>query len=132
MRTFWTIVNYLFSGLRFRLLVLVVLTCAPLVALTFHTTWEDRRRAISGWRQRSERIVQMAAHYEDRLITEGRRLLLEISISEPVKAFDVVGCKRLLPQFRFGRYVNLSVVGTNGEMVATAKNDEGRLNASEA
>ena len=132
MRTFWAIVNYLFSGLRFRLLVLVVLTCAPLVALTFHTTWEDRRRAITGWRQRSERVAQMAAHDEDRLITEGRRLLLEISISEPVKAFDVAGCKRLLPQFRFGRYVNLSVVGTNGEMIATAKNHEGRLNASEA
>jgi len=59
-RTFWKIVNYLFSGLRFRLLVLVLVTCAPLVALTLHTTWEDRRRAVTGWRQRAERVVGRA------------------------------------------------------------------------
>jgi signal transduction histidine kinase len=132
MRTFWKIANYLFSGLRFRLLVLVVLTCAPLVALTLHTAWEDRRKAVIAWRQRSERVVQLAGHEEDRLITEGRRLLLGISMSDSVKAGDVAGCKRLLPQFSGGRYVNLSVVETNGQVLASAKRGISRLSSTES
>ena len=31
-----------FFGLRFRLLLLVLLTCAPLVALTLHTASQER------------------------------------------------------------------------------------------
>ena len=43
MRTLVVFITKIFSGLRFRLLVLVVLTCAPLVALMLHIAGEDRR-----------------------------------------------------------------------------------------
>jgi len=100
--------------------------------LTLHTSWEDRRKAIIGWRQRSERVVQRAAHEEERLITEARQLLLAIAASEPVKTRDVAGCTNLLPQFNVGRYVNLCVVGTNGQIIASATNEISRVNAAEA
>jgi len=121
MRTLWKIANYLFSGLRFRLLVLVLVTCAPLVAVTLHTSWEDRRKAIVQWRQKSERIARTAAYEDEKLITGGRQLLLSISLSAPVKSSDVAGCEKLLPQFTRDPYVNLCVVGTNGEVIASTR-----------
>jgi hypothetical protein len=39
----------IFLGLRFRLLLLVLLACAPLVALAWHSAWEDRRRQLADW-----------------------------------------------------------------------------------
>src|SRR3954454_11830210 len=104
MRTLLKIVSYLFSGLRFRLLVLVLLTCAPLVALTLHTSWEDRRKAMANWRQRSAAFVQHAAGEEQKLLSDGKSLLHALSESEAVQSGDVEGCKKLLPQFSGGRY----------------------------
>jgi signal transduction histidine kinase len=131
MRTLLKIASYLFSGLRFRLLVLVVLTCAPLVALTLHQAWEDRRRAMAAWQRRSTSVVETAAHEEDKLVSEGRSLLFGISVSEPAKTGDSEACKKLLRQFKVGRYVNLCVVNTNGELLASADEDVSRLNAAE-
>src|SRR5215813_206237 len=48
-------------GLRFRLLLLVVLVCAPLVLLTLHTASEERRRAIANWPQRAQRMAQLVS-----------------------------------------------------------------------
>src|SRR6516164_6263566 len=54
MRSLLRLIRQVFSGLRFRLLLLVLLTCAPLVAFMFHTASEDRRRAMTDWQQRSK------------------------------------------------------------------------------
>ena len=122
MRTLWLIVTYLFSGLRFRLLLLVLITCAPLIALTLHTSWEDRRRAVFNWRQKSDNIVQHAQQEEDRLINEGRQLLMPFSVSEPVKANDQAACRKLLSQFCTGRYQSLAVLNSNAQVIASASN----------
>ncbi len=41
----------MFFGLRFRLLLLVLLACAPLVGLTLHTASKERRREVAAWRR---------------------------------------------------------------------------------
>src|ERR1041385_3647685 len=135
MRTLFKIVAYLFSGLRFRLLVLVILTCAPLVALTLHTAWEDRRRAMANWRQRSVTFVQHSgggsADQEQKLISDARSLLNALSTSKPVVSGNIEGCKQLLPQFSGGRYLNLCVVNADGTLVASANKNIFRLNSVE-
>ena len=47
-------ISQAFFGLRFRLLLLVLLACAPLVALTLHTASRERRRAVAAWSERAQ------------------------------------------------------------------------------
>src|SRR5439155_6485874 len=86
------------SGLRFRLLLLVLLTCAPLVALTLNRAWEDRRRAVANWEQRSQHMTQMAMREEEKLIGETRQLLLAMSESAPVRMGGRRACKKLVDE----------------------------------
>jgi len=112
----------LFSGLRFRLLLLVVLTCAPLVALTLHTAWDDRRRAKTAWSQRSQRMMELANREEEKVIGETRQLLMALAESAPVRAGDRRECKRLVDQLFdcATNYAKLGVLTTNGEVLASA------------
>jgi signal transduction histidine kinase len=128
MRTFGKVVGFVFSGLRFRLLLLVMVACAPLVALTLHTAWEDRRRAIVNWRQRAQRMAQLAGQQQDKMVDYTRGLLLHISDSKPVKAGDRAQCMEILPNFtdRPVKYDNLAIVNTNGEVLASAGEDRSR------
>ena len=60
------IVYRIFSGLRWRLLLLVLLACAPLIGLTLHTASEDRRRLVKEWNQRAQEMMQLATREEGR------------------------------------------------------------------
>src|SRR5438067_2193203 len=78
----------LLSGLRFRLILLVVLACTPLVIVTLHTASEDRRRALANWPQRAQRISQFAARDEQARIIQTRQLLLAVAESAPARALE--------------------------------------------
>src|SRR6266851_3780840 len=91
-------VSRVVSGLRFRLLLLVLLTCAPLITLTLHTAWEDRRRAKAGWEQRSHNLMRLATREEEKLIGETRQLLLAMAESAPARSGNRANCKELLKE----------------------------------
>jgi hypothetical protein len=112
----------MFSELRFRLLLLVVLTCAPLAGLTLHTAWEDRRRAVTDWARRSQELMQLASREEQELIGGTRQLLLAIAESSSVRLGNRRGCKELLGQVlrSYPRYANFGVLQTNGMILASA------------
>src|SRR5438105_10338692 len=115
-------VRRVLCGLRFRLLLLIALACAPLVILMLHTAGEDRRRALAGWGQRSQKISQIARREEREVIGATRQLLLAISESSSVRARDARRCKRWLDELftTYPRYANLGVFTTNGEVLASA------------
>ena len=46
-------------GLRFRLLVLVLAVCAPIVGVTIHTTLEGRQREVADWREHARQLTQV-------------------------------------------------------------------------
>jgi signal transduction histidine kinase len=116
----------LFS-LRFRLLLLVVVACAPLVILTLRNASEDRRRQVANWRQRTQRMANVATREEDKVIGETRQLLLALAESSPVRSGSARGCKRLLDKeyASYPRYANLGVIKTNGEILASAQASAG-------
>lgn len=117
-----SLLTRIFLGLRFRLLLLVLLACAPLVVLAWHTTLEDRRRELANWQQRSARLAQIAKQEEEDLVGETRQLLLAVAESSPVRSNNRRGAKRLLDELfsTYPRYANLSVVQTNGIVLASA------------
>lgn len=114
------IIGQVFSGLRFRLLLLIALVCAPLIVLMLHTADEDRRRAIAGWRQRSQRVLQAARHEEQDVVAGTRQLLLALSESSPVRSLDAARCRRWLAELGtiYPRYATLGVLTTNGTLLA--------------
>ncbi len=111
-----------FSGLRFRLFVLVALACAPLVLLMIHTAGEERRREMSSWEQRSQKLLQIAQREEAEVVGGTRQLLLALAESAPVRTANRQNCKKLLDDLfaSYPRYANLGVVATNGEILASA------------
>src|SRR5437899_4394065 len=114
-------VNQVFSGLRFRLLLMVTIACAPLVSLILHTASDDRRRAMENWQQRSERVLEIARREDEKLIGETRRLLVALAESAPIRNGNRRGSMELVDKLNlYPRYANLGVTGTNGEVLATA------------
>jgi PAS domain S-box-containing protein len=108
--------------LRFRLLLLVLLACAPLVGLTVHTASQERRRDLVAWRERLRQLVQVSRREEENLIGQTRQLLLAMSESSGVRSGSPDACKKSLEEV-FASYpgnVNLGVINTNGEVVASA------------
>jgi signal transduction histidine kinase len=115
-------IGQFFWGLRFRLLLLVLLVCAPLMALILHTAGEDRRRQTSNWRQRCERLGQLLQREEQEIVGGTRQLLLALAESSAVNSGNTRSCKRLLDELfaSYPRYANLGVLTTNGEPLVTA------------
>ncbi len=117
-----SLLSRVFLGLRFRLLLLVLLACAPLVVLALHSAWEGRRTQITEWKQRSSRTAQIAKQEEEELAGETRQLLLAIAESSPVRSSNHRAAKRLLEEVfsSYPRYANLGVLQTNGDVLASA------------
>jgi PAS domain S-box-containing protein len=117
------IISRLVSGLRLRLLLLVLLACAPLVGLTLHTASEERRRLVEEWNQRSQEMMELATREEGQAIGQTRQLLLALAGSSAVRSGNRRDCKKLLDEL-FGnspRYANLGVVKTDGMVLASAR-----------
>lgn len=115
--------RHLFSGLRPRLLLLVVLAAAPAVALALYTGWTGRQRQEAGWRQEALRIVELTTREEDELIGGTRQLLR--AMAEPAEMsswqWRITSRKflgRLLQDD--ARYANLGVIKTNGDLLVSA------------
>src|SRR6516225_4624005 len=122
MRSLLRLIRQVFSGLRFRLLLLVLLTCAPLVAFMFHTASEDRRRAMTDWQQRSKSIRKLAEDEEVRIYKATRQALRAISESSQIRSLDAQRCKKCFDELSgiYENYSNLGILTTNGEVLASA------------
>jgi PAS domain S-box-containing protein len=124
------IISRLVSGLRLRLLLLVLLACAPLVGLTLHTASEERRQLAKEWNQRSQEMMELATREEGQVIGQTRQLLLALAESSPVRSGNRRDCKKLLDELfgSYPRYANLGVVGNNGMVLASARPMVGTAN----
>jgi signal transduction histidine kinase len=123
-----------FAGLRFRLLALVLLACAPLLLLMLHAAGEDRRRAVANWRAQAQSLQQLARRDEDELVGGTRQLLLAVSESAYVRSLEPRRCKKGLDDLfaSYRRFANLGVLTTNGQVLACARPAQGGILADRA
>jgi PAS domain S-box-containing protein len=114
--------NQLFSGLRFRLLLLVVLASIPPVVLTLHIARQDRQRQTAALRQHSQDMVKLAARKEDEMIAGTRQLLRAVAESAQVRSAQWGNATKLLRTLfeDYPRYSNLGVIKSNGDLAASA------------
>ena len=122
MRSILSLAKRAFSGLRLRLLLMVLLACAPLVALVLHAAWEDRRRARAAWQSQLGNILQIARNEEKKIVDSTRQLLLAVSEVSGVPTFDPEAANISLLGIHksYSRYANLGLLATNGDVVASA------------
>ena len=78
-------ISKLLTSLRFRLLVLVMVACAPLVGFAIYSAWAGRRAELAAWQERSQRVEQLVKQEEEEVIGESRQLLLAIAESSAVR-----------------------------------------------
>jgi len=124
--------SQLFSGLRFRLVLLVVLASLPPVLLTLHIARQERQRQTAALRQRSHDIIQLAARQEDEMIAGTRQLLRAVAESSQVQSARWGNATKLLRSlFDCPRYANLGVIKTNGDVVASAVPLAGAVNLAD-
>ncbi len=114
--------SQLFSGLRFRLVLLVLLASLPPVVLTLHIARQDRQRQTAALRQRSQDMVNLAARKEDEMIAGTRQLLRAVAESSQVQSARWSDCTKSLRTLfaDYPRYANLGVIKTNGDIAASA------------
>ena len=114
--------SQLFSGLRFRLLLVVVLASIPPVVLTLHIARRDRQLQTAGLRQRSQDIVNLSARKEDEMIAGTRQLLRAVAASSQAQLSHWNDCNDLLRTLfaDYPRYANLGVIKPNGDLAASA------------
>jgi hypothetical protein len=80
-------------GLRFRLLLLVLLVCAPLIALTLRTASNERRRAVADWSKQAQTLSRLARQEEADLLGKTHRLLFAGSESSAARSGNREACK---------------------------------------
>lgn len=111
----------IFSGLRARLMLLVLLGAIPLLTLLVYSGFEQRKNTEADAQQDATHLVMKMMDEHQRLVKETRQLLVVLSKIQEIQNGDLAGCNELLAslQRETGAYVNLGVIRPNGDVVCS-------------
>ncbi len=114
--------GFLFSSLRFRLILLVLLAVLPPLGLILYTAAEQRRLATTEVQENTLRLARFAAADQDNLIEGARQLLITLARLPEVRLRESAGCNArladLLKQYR--RYEGFFAIGPDGYSFCSA------------
>ena len=120
-------------GLRGRLILLVFIGIVPALLLILHNARRDRDVSAARIQEDAERIVEIAASRQARLIDSTRQLLGALAHVPAVASGDPAGCKRFLRGLtdRYNIYANLGRIDVEGNLVCSATESSDPLNFAE-
>src|SRR5262245_6696574 len=112
-----------FRSLRHTLLLLVLLTALPALALILSTAWEQRRQAVTGAQEDALRLARLAAADHARLIEGARSLLIGLAQLSDVQMHNAKACTALFAkvQQQFPLYTNIGAIRPDGEVFCAAR-----------
>lgn len=121
------------SGLRVRLILLVLLALVPALGLVLYTAWEQRRQADTQVEATALQLVTIASTDHERLIEGARQLLITLSRLPEVRERRAHACsalfRDLLKQYRV--YGNLGAVDLSGEVFCSGLPLPGGVNLAD-
>ncbi len=111
-----------FCGLRFRLLLLILLVCLPLAALALYRSAEEKSRQALNWQLRAERAAQAATREEMDALDSAKQLFLAVARSSAVKSGESQAVQRLMGDLLAAspKYSNLGLLNPDGMLVVSA------------
>lgn len=111
-----------FSSLRVRILLLVLLAVIPALVLTLYTASEDRQREKTKVQQNALQLARLVSSHQERMIEEGRHLLIGLAQLPEVRSRNPEFCSRLFAGMlkQFPCYANIGAVEPNGNIFCSA------------
>jgi signal transduction histidine kinase/ActR/RegA family two-component response regulator len=108
-------------SLRWRLLLLVALAIAPLIAMTIAVGVREREHALSSAQENLQRITNLAAANEAQSIEQAMQILRDLS-SVHTLLENKEKCDEVLADIlrKNGDYVNFGVIAPNGDVTCSA------------
>ena len=121
-----------FSGLRFRLMVLVLAAVVPALVLLIITAGDQRQKALADAKENAVELAQVASQEEIKLIKDTRRLLSDPANLGVLKGHDTAGCNRLFAALlnKNPVYTNLGAVDSGGNTFCNGISPGQRRNAA--
>lgn len=121
------------SGVRARLLVLVLLAMLPALGLTVYRAFEDRRAATSRAEADALGAARAAARTQAQLVQQAHQLLLGLAQLPAVREAPSEPCARLLARIvsEFRVYANLGVADRDGDVVCSGVPLPGSVNVAD-
>lgn len=112
----------LFSSLRVRLIVLVLLSALPALGLALYTGLEQRRQAASAAQESALRLARLTANTQETLVDNTRPLLSTLAKLPEVYPGDPQTCARTLSDLTvtYPNYSSFSVVGVDGKVLCSS------------
>ena len=107
-----------FSGLRVRLLVLVLLAVIPALGLTLYTNLEERELRKAQVQEYALRLSRIVSADHERLIEDARKLLATLARLPVLREVQRGACGALFADLltRHSSYANLGVIGLDGNI----------------
>jgi signal transduction histidine kinase len=112
---------WLFSSLRVRLLLLVLLAVIPALGLTLYTNLEERQLRKAQVQEHAMRLSRLVSADHERLIEDARKLLAALARLPGVREGKRAACGTLFADLltRHSSYANLGVVGVDGNVLCS-------------
>lgn len=124
----------IFSRMRTRLILLVLLPVIPMLALTFYTNLEERQNERARVREGAEALSQLAAAKEENFVKNTRQLLATLAEFP----FLVFSTNRMICETHFTNlcrlspdYQNFGLIEADGTLFCSAVKTNGRVNVSD-
>jgi PAS domain S-box-containing protein len=121
------------SSLRFRLLLLILLTVIPVLGLALYSASEDRQREVSHIEAEALRLVQIVSVEEEQLIRGTRQLLVALAKLPQVQDGDSALCSAFFAELLkdYHRYDNFGAIEPDGDVFCSALPTSGPVNAAD-
>lgn len=112
-----------FGGLRWRLILLIVVAIVPAIALMVWHGLERRERGAADMREQTLSLARLAAQGQQRRLEGARQLLIALGTSSAIRADDGAACTRdvraLVREYR-GLYSEIGWADREGRVMCHA------------
>lgn len=110
------------GGLRFRIILLVLIAIIPISMLVLYTGFEERRLATDGIKRNMLLMVRLVAGRYEHVVQESNRLLADLAQLYEIRLRDTEACNRIFADFlrRHPEYDDFGLVNTQGLVLCSA------------
>ncbi len=123
----------IFSNLRFRLLLLVMLAGAPVVCYTFWHVVAEKKEAIERAKSALQWAQSLAAANQDQKVEAARQVLRTLTQTQEIEKFGASACSAYLADLKnhFPEYLNIGIADLDGKIRCQALRPNHDINVSD-